>query len=104
MAITLKDNSIKIVKANGTFGTENKADTATNWPTTDTYASYGGSSDLWSETWTPADINDVDFGVALSVVQAGDDYGVTASVDHIRITVYYTEAVADNGSPFFGFI
>lgn len=63
------DVTVKIVKADGTFGTTNKADTVTAWSSTDTYVSVpvsGASTDLWGETWTPADINDVDFGVALS--------------------------------------
>ena len=83
------DNTVKIIKADGTIGTTNKADTATKWGTTDAYASYGLSSDLWGETWTPADINNSNFGV----VFAGE--GVLGSlwlyVDHIRITVYYTK-------------
>ena len=84
------DSIVKIVKADGTFGTTNKADTATHWTTTDTYKSYGSSSDLWGETWDSTKINDVDFGVGLSIegfVGTGVSY-----VDHIRITVYYTEA------------
>lgn len=59
------DSSIKIVKSDGTFGTTNKA-SATQWTTTDTYISYGSSSDLWGEIWSSADINDIDFGVVLS--------------------------------------
>lgn len=62
---TVSDNTIKIVKANGTLGNTNKSTGAT-WPTpTEAYVGYGSSSDLWGETWTYADINDADFGVAI---------------------------------------
>jgi len=86
-----KDYIVRIVKSDGSIGTTNKADTINNYPTVDTYKSYGSSVDLWDESWTVIDINDVDFGVVLSSeVKAGESNGV-ANVDHIRITVYYTE-------------
>jgi len=86
----VKDNKIQLVKA-GTIQSTNKA-TTTTWPTSDAVASYGGSSDLWSGSWTPSDINDSGFGVAIeaatkNVVMSNTE---TASVDHIKITVYYT--------------
>ncbi len=88
---TVKDVEVKIVKSDGSIGTENKANTADWWlySDDDSYKSYGGSDDLWSEEWTAGDINDADFGVALSVSNEGMFVGY---VDHIRITVYYTEA------------
>ncbi len=89
----IKDKYIKIVKADGTIGTTDKADTVTLWSTTEAYSSYGSSSDLWGETWDDAKINDIDFGVVLSVTAIDDTVpNPIASVDHIRITVYYTEA------------
>ncbi|MFZ2049017.1 MAG: hypothetical protein WAV25_01845, partial [Minisyncoccia bacterium] len=81
----ITDNEIKIVKSDGSIGTTNKS-TGALWTTTDTYVPYGGSSDLWGETWTPADINNANFGAVLSVITTLR----TANVDHIRITVYYT--------------
>ena len=48
----------------------------------------GSSSDLWGLTWTPPQINDVDFGFALSGIansNATDLYYSGA-----RITIYYT--------------
>ena len=91
----VSDNIVSIVKANGSVGSTNKA-IAGNWTLIEAYSSYGGATDKWSETLTEADINDSDFGVVLSVNGDEDDggYNSTARVDHIRITVYYTEAVA----------
>lgn len=88
---SFNDNEVKIVKSDGSIGSTNKAD-ATTWPTTDTYNEYGSSSDLWGETWSYTDINDVDFGVVLSI---NLDFPYIAYVDHIRIKVYYTETTTD---------
>ncbi len=84
------DNSIKIIKSDNSFGSTDKA-TTNYWLAADTYVSSGSSSDLWGETWTPSDINSTNFGVAVSAkkVSGGSPYGV--NVDHIRITVYYTD-------------
>lgn len=92
------DNRVSLVKSNGTIGTVNKA-YSTFWPTSDTVAVYGGPTDLWGESWSPADINDADFGAVLSVI-AGEDtsnylkgtnYGfsipVTATIRGIELSI-----------------
>ncbi len=95
----IEDQEVKIVKADASIGAENKADTATTWPGSDTIATYGANNDLWSETWAAANINDSDFGVVLAAEQqAGGFPGATseARVDHIQITVHYTEVTGTN--------
>jgi hypothetical protein len=84
------DAEVKIVKSDGTLGTTNKADTATQWPTTEAYKMYSTSTDLWNESWTSTDINDADFGMVIAA-SAGSGPGDAADIDHIRITTYYTE-------------
>ena len=84
---TADDNEVKIIKSDGTLGTQNKAVGGSSFPSNPTYISYGSSSDLWGETWTAEDINDVDFGTVISAIGAGN-----ANVDHIRITVTYVPA------------
>lgn len=84
------DNSIRLRKSTGYVGS-NKANTSTDWPTTDTYASYGGSSDLWGTTWTYDEVTHTDFGVGVSVSLQGDsETPSTARVDHVRMTITYT--------------
>ena len=78
------ENSVKILKGGTISGDEQS--TGATLPTNDTYVTYGGTTDLWGETWTAEDINLATFGVGFSAV------GGIASVDHIRITVYYTTA------------
>jgi hypothetical protein len=89
--IFIRDRYVHIVKADGTFGATNRGDTVTKWSITEAYFSYGSSSDVWGETWDAGKINDVDFGVALAIQGVAGTANV-ASVDHIRITVYYTAA------------
>lgn len=55
--------------------------------TTDFYFTPQNSDDTWGETFTAADINSSTFGVVFTVL------GGDVSMDHIRITVTYTEAV-----------
>lgn len=91
------DFSINLRKADGTIGITNKSTGAT-WFTIESYVSFGSSSDLWGETWASTDINDVDFGVAIRAnIDNSPDIGdLTASIDHIRITVYYTASGVPN--------
>lgn len=83
------DQYVRITKADGTIGTQNKALSSSNiWPTSYANATYGGPTDLWGETWTPAQINDTDFGAVVSVFSdAGVGFG---NVDSMTLTVYCT--------------
>lgn len=93
------DNSIKLTKGAGYIG-DNKADAVTEWGTSDAYASYGGASDLWGTTWTASDVNSSSFGVGVSAVCGVASGGV--EIDHIRITVYYTEQTPVRFLPLLG--
>jgi hypothetical protein len=50
---------------------------------------YGGPSDLWGESFTPADVNSPDFGAALAVGFTQDIGSGRAYVDIVRATVHY---------------
>ncbi len=65
----------------------NDVGTGLHWPTSDAIATYGG--DLWGLTWTADNINDSAFGLLIS---ADVNFGVTAFIDFIRITVAYVTA------------
>lgn len=81
---TIKDSKLRIIKGGVVSATE-MGDLVATWPTVDTVKTYGSDSDLWGETWTAADINANNFGVALSVTDGAD----AAFVDHMTITVHY---------------
>ncbi|MBU1982618.1 MAG: DUF11 domain-containing protein [Gammaproteobacteria bacterium] len=85
----IQDLRLRTVKA-GVIGAVDRV-TATQYPTIDTVEAHGGAADLWGTTWTVADINNANFGAALSVQKAGTAGGTrTVNVDHMPITVTYT--------------
>jgi hypothetical protein len=87
---TVHDNAVRIVKR-GVIGSTDRS--STDWPTgAEAYTTYGSSSDLWGDTWTPSDIDAADFGSAISAVCVNCAAGASLSVNHVRITVYYTSA------------
>ncbi|MFA5932253.1 MAG: dockerin type I domain-containing protein [Candidatus Paceibacterota bacterium] len=88
-ASRIKDYRVRIIKG-GTISVTDKSN-ANWWGTSDAYTTYGSISDLWGETWTPSDINNTNFGLALSAYKnTTQGNAITASVDHIRITINYT--------------
>lgn len=84
----INDYRVRLMK-NGVFVGSNYAKGG-SWPTNDQYYTYGGASDLWGTTWTAAEVNNANFGVAFSAEISGL-LGVlpTANLDHMRITVTY---------------
>ncbi len=82
------DSYVGLLKALALVGV-NLGLTATAWPTTDTYISYGSPTNLWSTSWTPAQINSSGFGAAIGASVSNG----TAQVDHMRITVYVTSTL-----------
>ena len=96
-ASTFRDSRVVLFKAGvPASGGSNYAKTsaADSWPTSLGPVTYGGTNDLWGSTWTPADINDAGFGVALSATNyltTGGDKN--ANVDYMQITVTYSPAV-----------
>ncbi len=88
-----RDSVLKLVKCGAVSG-DNKAATTTNWPTSDASASYGGAADLWGLTLTDSDVNASDFGCVISATYKGAPMKSFCSpyVDHITITVTYTES------------
>jgi hypothetical protein len=84
VASTVCDTVVSLVKS-GAIAGDNKA-VADFWIGTDADQAYGGSSDLWGETWTAADINDADFGVVISAKSVAISL---AYIDHIGVKVYF---------------
>jgi hypothetical protein len=93
LGAVVKDYRVRLIKGGSIVTASNKA-SASGWSGSETTATYGGSSDLWGTTWTPADINAGNFGFAFSAEISGL-LGVflSADIDHVRITVYYQHIV-----------
>lgn len=126
---TVTDLNVQLSNSggSGTWGGEDKA-SGSAWPaTTDATATYGGASDLWSQSWSESDVEGGAFGAIVRVQTSNNSQylwatnynfaltsgstidgielaierststartGVNARVDHMPITVYYTEPAA----------
>lgn len=89
----IHDNAVRLVRA-GTIEATDRSNT-TFWaaPASEAFVTYGGATDLWGAAWTAADINDANFGAAISaknVKVSGGGANESANVDAVRITVTYT--------------
>lgn len=89
LGANVQDNGIRLSKAGVEVG--NNYMSAANWPSIDTYVSYGSCSDLWGTTWTATDINDPNFGVYFASIDYSGNcsFAFTSYIDHIRIRVCY---------------
>ncbi|HEX9979635.1 MAG TPA: T9SS type A sorting domain-containing protein [Flavobacterium sp.] len=89
LGVGYRDQAVHLVKNNSILTGTNKA-TGTTWGTSMSAVNYGSASDMWGTAWTPSDINNAGFGLALSVHSNAIFSTLTASVDYFRITVSYT--------------
>jgi len=80
------DSSVRLLQA-GVAAGDDKA-SASAWPSSvDAVATYGGITDLWGTTWTPALVNASGFGMSIAVTVGGS--GGSMRIDYIAITVTY---------------
>ncbi|MEO6167862.1 MAG: T9SS type A sorting domain-containing protein [Chitinophagales bacterium] len=87
----VKDSVIQLMKGYVPVGEKKKSNSF--WPGIAHNKSYGGPTDLWGTTWTPAEINSGDFQVWLKAYNITEGYP-TASVDFFRVTVFYADGFA----------
>ena len=86
-----RDYIIKIVKNNTITGTDKSTLASLTPNSTYVNRTYGSSTDLWGETWTAADINNSNFGIAYSAELSTSPKGtISIQVRNLRITVHYT--------------
>jgi len=85
---TVVDGGVHLIK-HGVVGRADRSN-PTPWASPDlANVDYGGASDLWNDTWTAADVNSPDFGVALSAVFTRGAGNERAYVDIVYVTVHY---------------
>ncbi|GEM_PF-5200293 len=84
---SLADAAVRLTKDGSTpVGSDLRV--ATQWTTTATTITYGGTANLWGTTLTPAEVNSAGFGLLLSVSNVNRSVR-TASVDLVTISVTY---------------
>src|SRR6185437_4979741 len=85
------DLQVQLTSNGSTTLGQNKADTTNPWSVGEmTWKEYGGSSDLWSATLTPAIVNSSTFGVFFACKLQTGATAQTANLDMIEVTVCYT--------------
>jgi hypothetical protein len=86
----IHDYSLKLLK-NGIIQGSNKANQIEWTANYDSNVTYGSPTDLWALSLTPADLNNISFGVAIAAIKNNTNgNSFAARVDNIRVTVYYT--------------
>lgn len=85
---SVADDSVRIVRG-GRIGAAERALPQT-WLEEPAWVTYGSPGDLWGESWSPADVNADDFGVALSAAYTSTVGNTRAYVDQVRVTVHYS--------------
>lgn len=78
-------STMKLKKAGSLVG-NNKAGTGT---VSSGVYTYGGSTDLWGTTWTPAEINAANFGFGFVGALTSSPNDFSLAIDFVRITVYW---------------
>lgn len=79
----LHNNGTKITGTNSKLGSDIGA--------TEAVQTLGGATDLWGKSdWAVSDIEDADFGFAMTVNEDSGAGSPTVSVDYFKMTVYYT--------------
>ena len=83
----IEDASVRLIIGGSVSGDDKQTDT--KWSSTETTATYGDQvSDVWGlASPVGSDVNDADFGVALSIDGASTAEG---QVDYIQVTIVYT--------------
>jgi hypothetical protein len=82
------DGAVRLIKG-GVIGASDRS-MPTPWPGPEyVNADYGGARDLWGQTWTPADVNAANFGVALSAIYTDTAGNGRAYVDIVYVTIHY---------------
>lgn len=86
----VKDFLVRLLIAGAESG-DNKADTTTQWLTTDVVKTYGGAADSWGLALTGADVNASNFGLTfrakIKYLPSDGAANVTASIDYVRLTI-----------------
>jgi len=86
------DNNVQLNKGGVATGNNlgnGNASIAVSWPETDATTTYGDPTELWGTTWNFSEINSADFGISLQA----DANNAQAFIDHIQITIYFTETL-----------
>ncbi|HEX2628433.1 MAG TPA: hypothetical protein VHM26_05470 [Chitinophagaceae bacterium] len=86
------DYSVRIIRK-GIIGAAEKS-TGLPYPATDSYQSYGGSTDTWGETWSYKEIGSSSFGVAIAAQRSATGGISAGQIDNVRVTIFLQTPVS----------
>lgn len=88
--LEISDEEIYLTDTSGNTKTSNYAN-AQMISDSNTWVTYGGATDMWGTTWTPANINNSNFGSRTKFENHATGLGnLMMYFDAEKITVYYT--------------
>jgi polyhydroxyalkanoate synthesis regulator phasin len=93
----------KFVDGSTFSGTSTNKSAASAWGTSTNTVTFGGPTDLWGLTWTPAEINDPNFGWRIRPTNLNIFTAYIARVDAVEILVYFDAAESDNSVYYGGY-
>lgn len=86
----VKDYDVRIIKNNVLAGTNMKK--SPGWDDSPTATTYGDADPLWGTTWSPADVNNSNFGLAIAAeIKTGIGLLPVVNIDNISLTVSYLD-------------
>jgi hypothetical protein len=83
------DYAVRVMRNGQPVGEDKKL--SGTWPTTLTYATYGGPRDTWGVSWTPADLTSAQFGLSFATLYTQTAGNTRAYVDFARVWITYTQ-------------
>jgi hypothetical protein len=93
-ASVIRVNAVRLVKGGVIGGDDKGPDVVTNWSTTDVAFRFGGDDTLWGQTWTYAEINAANFGVAISAKNIHASSVADGRIDVVQLVVTYVTPAA----------
>jgi hypothetical protein len=81
------DDAVQVLLNGVPMGTDHSA--AGPWPSALTDTTYGGRTDTWGVSWTPADVRSSGFGLSIAPKFTATKGNDRAHIDSVHATVFY---------------
>jgi len=83
------DYAVRVLRDGQPTGDDKKQRNGT-WPGSLAYVTYGGPTDAWGASWSPADVTSPEFGLSLAAAYTDTAGNARAYVDYARVSIHYT--------------
>lgn len=83
----IRFNTVQLIVGGARSGTAKSS--ATNFPTTEAYQTFGANNNLWGASLTPTNVNASNFGISVRLIGSTATTNRVGNIDHIRVNVAY---------------